>query len=172
LDSIAHPIFLLKKVNYPLIIFMYTDSFDVTVRTAAWPGRSVLEAERRRVGLDEDGPEYLHVLARARLDVIVQDVDTQLCLIIIIRTQNMSTQEHQTGTRKPEENRREQEQQHVLFLLAECMRIHIFLSGESRDWSQPMTDRFFFLARLLPRALSPAHRFSLACRCRERVVEG
>lgn len=43
--------------------------------------RSVLEPERRRVvgGLDEDGPEYLHVLARARLDVLVQDVDPSLC---------------------------------------------------------------------------------------------
>jgi hypothetical protein len=42
---------------------------------------SVLEAQRRRVGvgLDEDGPEDLHVLARARLDVLVQDVDAPLC---------------------------------------------------------------------------------------------
>lgn len=45
--------------------------------------RSVLEPERRRVvgGLDEDGPEYLHVLARARLDVLVQDVDPSLLLL-------------------------------------------------------------------------------------------
>jgi len=30
-------------------------------------------------GLDEDGPEDLHVLAGARLDVLVQDVDAPLC---------------------------------------------------------------------------------------------
>jgi hypothetical protein len=41
---------------------------------------SVLEAQRRRVGrVDEDGPEDLHVLAGARLDVLVQDVDAPLC---------------------------------------------------------------------------------------------
>jgi len=40
----------------------------------------VLEAQQRRVGrLDEDGPEDLHVLAGARLDVLVQDVDAPLC---------------------------------------------------------------------------------------------
>lgn len=54
-------------------------------------GRSVLEAQRRRVGLDEDGPEYLHVLARARLHVLVQDVDPQLCFISSPRN-SMSTQ--------------------------------------------------------------------------------
>lgn len=47
---------------------------------------SVLEAQRRRRvgvgGLDEDGPEDLHVLAGARLDVLVQDVDAPLCSII------------------------------------------------------------------------------------------
>lgn len=44
-------------------------------------GRSLLEAELRRVGLDEDGPEYLHVLAGARLHVLVQDVDPSLLLL-------------------------------------------------------------------------------------------
>ena len=46
--------------------------------------RSVLEAQRRRVGLDEDGPEDLHVLAGARLDVLVQDVDAPPCEPITI----------------------------------------------------------------------------------------
>ena len=44
----------------------------------------MLEAQRRRVGLDEDGPEDLHVLAGARLDVLVQDVDAPLCEPITI----------------------------------------------------------------------------------------
>lgn len=45
--------------------------------------RSVHEAQRWRVGvgLDEDGPEDLHVLARARLDVLVQDVDAPLLVL-------------------------------------------------------------------------------------------
>jgi hypothetical protein len=91
----------------PLVISMYTDSAVSCCRsgqsppalfTAAAvgtllrrarrtgrggrPDRSVLEAQRwrcRRVGLDEDGPEDLHVLAGARLDVLVQDVDAPLC---------------------------------------------------------------------------------------------
>lgn len=53
------------------------------------PPLSLLQPQRRRVvvvmaaavgGLDEDGPEYLHVLARARLHVLVQDVDPSLCM--------------------------------------------------------------------------------------------
>lgn len=53
------------------------------------PSLSLLQPQRRRVvvvmaaavgGLDEDGPEYLHVLARARLHVLVQDVDPSLCM--------------------------------------------------------------------------------------------
>jgi hypothetical protein len=76
------------ELSLVIIIFLYTtaDSFVVgsAVGTAAWPElgyRSVLEAELRRVGLDEDGPENLHVLAWARLDVLVQDVDPPPCLI-------------------------------------------------------------------------------------------
>uniref|UniRef100_A0A0A8ZDE3 Uncharacterized protein n=1 Tax=Arundo donax TaxID=35708 RepID=A0A0A8ZDE3_ARUDO len=46
------------------------------------PGEGlVLEQQRRRVGLHEDGPEYLHVLAGARLDVLVQYVDPPLLLL-------------------------------------------------------------------------------------------
>ena len=58
------------------------DGVDAAAGARCGRRESVLEAQRRRVGvgrLDEDGPEDLHVLAGARLDVLVQDVDAPLC---------------------------------------------------------------------------------------------
>jgi hypothetical protein len=62
--------------------------------------QSVLEAQRqrRRVGVgrvDEDGPEDVHVLAGARLDVLVQDVDAPpLCSSPHRQRTNMSARIH------------------------------------------------------------------------------
>ena len=109
----------------------------------------MLEAQRRRRvgGLDEDGPEDLHVLAGARLDVLVQDVDAPLCsssssphsrwrtyqnmdgwiYCNVIGEQQQSTKALDTGNRERDDWR------HVLLFWSECMRTQSFLSGDKSD---------------------------------------
>ena len=102
-------------------------------------GRSLLQAQLRRVGLDEDGPEDLHVLAGARLHVLVQDVDPSLCnsrhKTLQPRLDRHARRRHDRSSPR---NKIRDEGRNILFFCAECARIQSFLSGAMSDLSHPM----------------------------------
>jgi hypothetical protein len=93
--------------------------------------------------VDEDGPEDVHVLAGARLDVLVQDVDAPSCSSP--RSQNTdgwiawneaATKEKTSASWNKNDRGGGVDgglAGHVLLLCAECMRIQSFLSGEKSD---------------------------------------
>lgn len=104
--------------------------------------RSLLQPQRRRrVGLDEDGPEDLHVLARARLDVLVQDVDPSLCYHHTTKSkdhQNLNFANKSNLKEQTIRTKRGERRTNVLFFCAECTRIQSFLMGAMSDRSHPM----------------------------------
>jgi hypothetical protein len=90
--------------------------------------------------VDEDGPEDVHVLAGARLDVLVQDVDAPSCSSP--RSQNTDGWNEPATKEKTSASWNKNDRGggvdgglagHVLLLCAECMRIQSFLSGEKSD---------------------------------------
>ena len=94
----------------------YARSAVLDRRTAA-VGGSLLEPQLRRVGVDEDGPEYLHVLAGARLHVLVQDVDPSLCNHHT-NTRSSGSIGHGEDTSSPRKKIRDDER-NILFFCAE-----------------------------------------------------